>query len=64
MDRDGKPGKVALALVGLAAELAPTFARWLASKAAGDDDPVAVQVRAILPEESASARAARELADR
>lgn len=51
----------ALTLVKVAVAVFPPLAELLGRVLAGNDEPLAAKVREILPVESASARAAREL---
>lgn len=55
--------RIAVSLLGSAIELAPRVAEIIRRGVAASDsnDPLVVKVAAILPEEGASARAAREL---
>ena len=52
---------MALDLLGVAVALAPALADLLGRHLDGSNEPLAQRVLQILPEESASARAAREL---
>lgn len=60
MARDSSEGW-ALTLVKIAASIFPPLAELLARALDGNDEPLAAKVREILPQDSASARAAREL---
>lgn len=51
----------ALALVGVAVKLYPELAHWLGDLTSGRVDPISLRVKDILPEESASRRAQREI---
>lgn len=56
-----KAADVAVSLLKAAAELAPSVADLLRRGAAGGTDPLSRRVADILPEESESEKAAREL---
>jgi hypothetical protein len=55
------PEDMALDLLGVAVALAPALADLLGRHLDGSSEPLAQRVLQILPDESASARAAREL---
>lgn len=55
------PESLALDLIRVAVEVAPAVAEMLGRHLDGSTDPIAQRVLQVLPEESASARAAREL---
>lgn len=59
--RDRSPEDMALDLLGVAVVLAPALADLLGRHLDGSNEPLAQRVLQILPDESASARAAREL---
>lgn len=50
-----------ITLASIVAKVAPEFASWLRDVTDGRTDPISIRVADILPEESASRKAQREL---